>query len=208
MHGLSWSGIENVPAAGPAILAANHQSFYDPILISLGVDRRVIYLAWEYYYNMPVLGSLIRAFEAVPVNVEAPAPTAIPKMLQALKQGRLCAIFPEAARTTDGLIAEPHQGVAVLALRSGAPLIPVTILGAYRAWPHGVPCPLPGPISLYYGPPIFIDRFRASHAGPERALRAKITRELMLRIADGFAVLGRPDLTSACRERLASFFPA
>jgi len=209
MNALRWQGAENVPGTGPAILAANHQSFLDPVLIGTAVNRRIVYLAWEYYYRLPVVGALMRMYDTIPVDLDAPTPAVLPRMLGALREGRLCGIFPEARRTPDGLIGEPMQGAATLALRSGAPLIPVTIMGAYRAWPRGRPLPGPAPISLYFGQAVPVERICAEHRGSPRELRAAVTRELMLRIADGFAELGRPDLARASRQRLLlSFHPS
>jgi 1-acyl-sn-glycerol-3-phosphate acyltransferase len=206
MNALRWQGVENVPPTGPAILAANHQSFLDPVLMGIAVNRRVVFLGWEHYYRWPVLGALMRMYDTIPVDPDKPTPEAMARMLRALREGRLCGIFPEAGRTPDGLIAKPMQGVAVLALRSGAPLIPVTIMGAYRAWPKGRPLPAPAPISLHFGPPVPVEGIRREHAGSARQLRAKVTRELMLRVADGFESLGRAALARASRRRLLSFF--
>ena len=61
-HRVKWYGAEHVPTSGPAIIAANHQSFYDPVIVSMAVPRRVMYLAWERYVRFPVLGFLMRRF--------------------------------------------------------------------------------------------------------------------------------------------------
>jgi len=198
MHRLRWHGVENVPRAGPAILAANHQSFLDPVLVGYAAGRPVVFMGWDYYYRWPVLGRLMRLYQTVPVDLDAPGPSALERMVRALQQGKLCGIFPEAGRTPDGLLTEPKPGAAALALRTGAPLVPVTIHGAFRAWPKGQPLPAPAPISLCFGRPIRPE----PTARPDRSERRRLTLELMERIADGFARLGRPDLAAASRRRL------
>jgi 1-acyl-sn-glycerol-3-phosphate acyltransferase len=202
MHRFRWHGAENVPRSGPAILAANHQSWYDPVLIGLAAGRRVTFLGSDYFYNMPVLGTLMRLAGTVPVDPDEPEPTALARMIRALEEGRLCGIFPEGGRTHDGLFERPKGGAATLALRTGAPLIPVTICGAHHAWGRGHPLPRPTPISLCFGAPLRVHRHSDGTRANLHERRRELTFELMSKMADGFERLGRPDLASACYERL------
>jgi 1-acyl-sn-glycerol-3-phosphate acyltransferase len=198
-HGFRWFRAENVPRSGPAIVVANHQSYYDPVLITLAANRHVVYLAWEYLYNKPILGDLMRFYGAIPVDPDRPSPAALARMLAALRSGEVCGIFPEGGRTADGLIAEPRPGAALLALKSGAPVVPVTVCGADRVWPVDSLLPVPGPVRLCFGRPLHVT---GSAGRPERRELVRFTYEAMLRVADGFAVLGRPGLARRCRERL------
>jgi len=109
-HGFTWSGAENVPAGGPVIFAANHQSFYDPFLIGLPLRRPVAFLAWDYYCKKPLLGDAMKALGAVPVDVDAPAPRAIAHLLRVLERGGQCCVFPEGKRSRDGGLLEPMPG--------------------------------------------------------------------------------------------------
>ncbi len=204
MHRLRWYGTENVPRTGPAVLAANHQSYYDPVLISFAAHRRVTFLGWDFFCKMPVLGTFMRLVGTIPVDLDAPEPGAIARMIRTLDQGGLCGIFPEGGRSADGLIAEPKPGVATLALRSGAPVVPVTVHGAHRAWPRGRALPVPAPISIYFGPPLHVEPWSGRRDEAYQEHRRQITYDIMLRIADGFARLGRPDLTHACRRKLTA----
>jgi len=206
MHRFRWYGAENIPRSGPAILAANHQSWYDPVLIGVAASRRVVFLGWDYFCNMPVLGTLMRLAGTIPVDLDEPEPTALARMARVLEQGRLCGIFPEGGRTQDGLFERPKEGAATLALRTGAPLIPVTICGAYRAWGRGRALPQPTPIALRFGAPLHVHRDADGTRADLHERRREVTFELMLRIADGFEELGRPDLARACREKLRSLY--
>lgn len=202
LHGYRWYGVENVPRRGPAILAANHQSFLDPILIGLAAGRRIVFMGWQYYYNWPVLGPLMRLQDTIPVDIDTPGPSTIGRLLRVLEQGRLCGIFPEGGRTFDGLLGEPKAGVAALALRSGAPVIPVTISGAFRAWPRGQFYPVPARISAYFGAPFRVDRADNPRGTTDRERRREVAFDLMRRIADGFRKLGRPDVARASLLKL------
>lgn len=206
-HALRWRGAENVPRAGPAILAANHQSFLDPVALSVASPRRVIFLAWDYYYERPLLGCVMRPFEPIPVDVDAPEHRALRAMLGALKRGRLCGIFPEGGRTRDGAIGPCRQGVAALALRTGAPIVPATICGAFEAWPFGQALPAPRPIAVRFGRPV--DPRSAGclrGAATPRQRRRALTLEVMVRVADGFRRLGRPDLARRSEAALRTAF--
>ncbi len=205
-HGLRWRGTQNVPPAGPAILAANHQSFLDPVILSVASPRRVVFLAWDYYYNRPLLGRLMRLFEPVPVDVDAPEHGALTGMLGALEQGRLCGVFPEGGRTADGAIGPCREGVAALVLRSGAPVVPVSVCGAFEAWPVGQALPLPAPISVLFGRPLDPRSARCVlEAATPRERRRALTREVMMRVAGGLRRLGRPDLAARSEARLRRF---
>ncbi len=196
MHRLRWFGRENIPD-GPALLAANHQSFYDPVALGVAVDRILIYMATTIYYRMPVVGWLMGLFGAVPVKEGWADPGSLSAMLAALEKGYLCGIFPEGRRSPDGALTRPHEGAATLALRAGVPLVPVTIAGAHEAWPIGQTLPRPARICVYIGRPLRVE------GESTRSRRREITRRLMLRIADGFERLARPDLAERSRERLA-----
>lgn len=200
-HRLRWSGREKIPTHGPAVLAANHQSFYDPVMIGMLAPRHVMWLAWEYYYRMPVVGALMRLFGPVPVDVDAPAPTSLTSLLHALKRGDLVGIFPEGGRTPDGLPRRPRRGAAVLALRSGAPVVPITIAGAHAAWPVGRTLPRARPIAIHFGRPFRADA--VCRQGQEDARRRAVTYHLMHRVADGFSELDHPRLARDWHARLA-----
>jgi len=195
-HQLRWSGAQNLPADGPAILAANHQSFFDPVAIGLAAGRRTIYMGAELYYNTPVVGWFMQLFDTVPVSEKSPAPSSISRLLRALEAGCLIGIFPEGGRTPDETITEPREGVAVLALRTELPVVPVTISGAWRAWPMGRLLPRPAPVRLHFGPPM---RFTGEST---RRRRRQVTLTVMLAVADGFRKLDRPDLALASERRL------
>ncbi len=195
-HRLCWSGTEELPPRGPAILAANHQSYFDPVAIGLAARRRINYLALEAYYRAPVLGRCMRLFDTVPVSEHEPSPGALGRMLAALEAGGFVGIFPEGGRTPDGLITKPREGVAVLALRTRAPVVPVTISGAWAAWPKGRMLPRPAPIALHFGRPM---RF-GGRSTQQR--RREVTYRVMLAVAEGFRRLGRPELAARSEQRL------
>jgi len=207
-HRFRWLGREYVPRNGPVIFAANHQSFYDPVLLSLAAGRRVTYLAMEHYFGYPLLGRLMRFYGAVSVRAENPGPSAYGRMIRALRDGRACGIFPEGGRSGDGLPCRPSPGIGAMALRTGAPVVPVTIWGAHRAWPPGRALPGPGSIRLLFQRPIRADHCTGPDSGGGRLARHEVTGEVMHRIADGLDQLGFPGRAKAARERLEGYgFP-
>ncbi|MBN2218299.1 MAG: 1-acyl-sn-glycerol-3-phosphate acyltransferase [Pirellulales bacterium] len=147
-------GIENIPAEGPVLLAPNHQSHFDPPLVGCCCPRRVSYVARASLFDFAPFGALIRSFGAFPIDREGRGFAGIKETLRRLKRGEMVLIFPEGARTPDGLIAPFHGGVRTLALRSGATIVPVAIEGAYQAWPRWRSFPRLGTIHVRFGKPI------------------------------------------------------
>ncbi len=174
-------GEEKIPAKGPAVIAANHPSYLDPILLSLQVTRPIYFMAWDALFRVPLLGSVIRLFGAFPVDVRPGQGRAAFAMAKGLiGAGELVAFFPEGKRSRAGWM-EPHlrEGVARLALETGAPLFPATITGAFRAWPYFSPLPRPARVFVRYHDPIDPGPYRAM--GEEEGIAALLT-ELRRRI--------------------------
>lgn len=151
---IEFHGAERVPREGPVILAPNHASYADPILVSIPVARRLRYMAWDKMFAVPVLGWLMRAFGAFPVNIEAGDRGALRRSLEHLRAGGALMIFPEGSRTRDGRPMTFKPGVVRLALDTGAPIVPVTIIGAFQAYSPHQTFPRPGKLKLYYHEPI------------------------------------------------------
>ncbi len=204
-HRFCWRGEEHIPRSGPVIFAANHQSFYDPVLLSLAAGRRVTYLAMQHYFGYPLLGWLMGFYGAVAVRADSPGPSAYGRMVRALRDGRACGIFPEGGRSPDGLPCHPSPGVGALALRTGAPVVPVTICGAHRAWPPGQALPRPGPICLLFQRPLGAEDCTEPDSVSERRARREVTGKVMHRIADGLEALDHPARAHAARERLEGY---
>ena len=205
MHRFRWEGKEHVPRTGPVIFAANHQSYYDPVLLSLAAGRRVTYLALEQYFGYSVLGRLMRFYGAVPVKADSPGPSAYGRMVRALRSGRACGIFPEGGRSPDGLPARPSPGLGAMALRTRVPVVPVTICGAHRAWPPGQLLPRPGALRLLFQRPMLASDCVDDASTGRGEARRQVTGAVMLRVADGFRKLGHPGLARRARTRLEEY---
>lgn len=131
-------GEDSIPAQGPAVVAANHPSYLDPLLLSLQVPRPIHFMAWDALFRVPLLGAVMRLFGAIPVDVRpGQGRDAYGRARALLGAGEVVGIFPEGRRSRSGWM-EPalREGAARLALETGAPLVPATIVGAFRAWPH------------------------------------------------------------------------
>jgi len=124
---------ENVPAEGPVLVCSNHISNWDPIVVGSGFTHRMVhFLAKESLFKIPVIGWIVRDFGAFPIKRGSGDRGAIRAALQILSEGRAMGIFPEGTRSKTGQLGEPQSGAAVFALRSGAAVVPVAIIGPYK----------------------------------------------------------------------------
>jgi 1-acyl-sn-glycerol-3-phosphate acyltransferase len=182
-------GRDNLPARGPVILASNHLSFIDSIVIPLLTPRPVVFLAKaEYFDGRGVKGwltrSLFTAIGAVPVRRGAhrSALASLDSALEVLAAGRIFAIYPEGTRSTDGRLHKGRTGVAWLAMTSRAPVLPVALAGTEHIQPVGRRWPRVRPVTLRFGAPLaFADRH--DQAGSGRA-RREVTDEIMRAIGE------------------------
>ena len=147
-------GLKNIPLTGPVILASNHQSFMDPVLVGLPISRDVNFMARASLFRNPLFGPMIRQMRAFPVERGSADITAMREALKRLGRGRPLVVFPEGTRTRDGSIRPLELGLAVLAARSKAPVVPVVIEGAYECWPRHRKLPRPGKVTVVFGKPL------------------------------------------------------
>lgn len=130
--GTAWRmrvyGGENLPKDGPLIIACNHVSYFDPPVLGAASPRRISYMAKEELFEVPVLGPLIAAVGAYPVDREGSATSAIKRSVEVLRQGGCIGIFPEGGRNVAGN-AEARGGVALLASLGKAPVVPARLVG-------------------------------------------------------------------------------
>jgi len=125
-------GTGNVPADGPLIVACNHRSYLDPPMLGTYCPRRLAYMAKAELFTIPVLGAAIRAVGAYPVDREGSSTAAIKRSLEVLRAGGAIGIFPEGTRNLDGTV-QAHEGVALLASLSKAPVVPAALVGTADA---------------------------------------------------------------------------
>lgn len=155
LHRVRWRGVERVPADGPVILAANHQSYYDPLFVAAPVPRVVHYMAWDRIFSVPVLGRLAVFLGAFPVDTERADRRSLRAAREVLGRGDVLGIFPEAGRgDAGGHLVKMKPGAARLSLATGAPVVPVSLWGAFRAWSRHRRWPMPGRIRVVYHPPV------------------------------------------------------
>ncbi len=183
------SGLEHLPPTGPVLLASNHLSFVDSVVIPVVVPRRVAFLAKsDYFEGAGLRGSLQRAWFTglgmLPVDRDD-ARSAIASLdiaLDVLSRGEAFGIYPEGTRSRDGRLYRGRTGVAHLALTAGAPVVPVGLVGTEKLQPVGTRLPRVVPITVRFGAPIEVaGRFEGMPLG--RA-RRELTDEIMSAIAE------------------------
>lgn len=134
---------ERVPLNGQVILAANHASFLDPPLVGTALPRPINYLARKSLFRFPVLGSVLRYWDAVPVDRDGGGGSGFKEILDRLNRGGAIILFPEGTRSPDGNFLPARSGIGLAVIKSDAPVIPVRIFGSHLAYgrPHRFPRP-------------------------------------------------------------------
>ncbi|HET8757729.1 MAG TPA: lysophospholipid acyltransferase family protein [Solirubrobacteraceae bacterium] len=149
---LRVSGAEHLPAAGPAIVAANHKSLLDPFFLGLTTHRDMRFMAKSELFRRP-FGRLLAGLGAFPVRRGAADADALATARAILEQGGVLIMFPEGTRVDEpDALGSPHHGAGRLAVETGAPLVPAAILGTSRLWLG--PIPKPRRIDVAYLPPV------------------------------------------------------
>lgn len=153
---IEFEGVERVPKSGAMIVAPNHVSYLDPLWVSIPINRPLRYMTWDRMTRLPLLGPLMLAYGSFPVSLERGDRAALKASLEQLRHGGGLMIFPEGARTKSGRLEEFKPGVIRLALDTGAAIVPVTIIGGYRAFsPHHY-FPRPFKVRIVYHEPIHL----------------------------------------------------
>ena len=150
-------GIENIPADGGLVIASNHTSYLDPVLLgSANTIRRVYFMAKEELFKVPLFGRLILSLGAMPIRRGGVDRNIFRTFGDMLKVQKLAlVVFPEGTRSRDGKLGPARRGVGALCLAAGVPVVPAHIRGSFDVWPRFRRFPrLRGEIEVRFGSPI------------------------------------------------------
>ena len=179
------SGLENFPKKGGFIIAANHGSSFDTVVIpSLFIKMRkpkVHYVAKKELFEGWFARQFFLGAGCIPVDRKKPGKAAMKHVLAALKKGEIIGMFPEGTRTRDGKLREAKTGIARLALWSKAPVVPVGLDDPYKLWPKGRLLPKKGKFDFNIGKPINLEKYYKREES--KKLYREITTKIMKEIA-------------------------
>lgn len=191
------TGLENFPEDGPVIVASNHLAFLDSIIISALMPRRVAFLAKSEYVNTPgVRGKMMKlmfeAIDIIPVNRSdrKESMKALGKALEVLNEGRVFGIYPEGTRSRDGYLYRGKIGMAWLAHMTGAPVVPIGLIGTDKLQKPDSNMVYPKRFTVRVGKPLYFEKTGETMTGKQR-------KETTTKIMDEIAALsgqGRKDV--------------
>lgn len=172
---------ERIIESGGAILAMNHESYLDPPLAGISCRRELHFLARKTLLQWPVLGPILPKLNVIPVDQDRADMSALKSIIKLVRAGHATIIFPEGSRTLDGCLQPAQPGLGLVIAKTLAPVVPMRIFGAYRAFPRGGKPRLFTPITLVVGEPIHFTN--ADLVGEGRELYQRLSERVMERIA-------------------------
>ena len=176
-------GLENVPEEGGVILAANHQSFLDNLLLPLVIpDRKVVFLGKAEYFDKWYMKWFFKGAGMIPVRRGggSASEAALAAGVDGLREGKLIGIFPEGTRSPDGRLYRGKTGVARLALEARVPVVPAGIVGTLKAMPYDRKIPRPAHVEIRFGKPLTFDTYQEMPT--DRFIYRAVTDEIMYEI--------------------------
>lgn len=175
-------GKPNVPRAGPCLVVANHTSYVDAIVLGSACPRRITFLITRPIYSMWRLRWFYYMMGSISVAPDVPDPGALKTALRTLHRGHVVGIFPEGQRMPDGVLGEGKAGAALIAARSGVPVVPTAIIGAHRVMPVGASFPRPRPVRVVFGEPLLFPQTQGRR--PSRQQLDAFADQIMRAIAE------------------------
>ncbi|MEE8105812.1 MAG: lysophospholipid acyltransferase family protein [Planctomycetota bacterium] len=167
------------PGPNGLIVAPNHLSWIDPLIIQIAVyPHRITFLMTELFFDRPVIGLYFRAIGARPIREDGPSVGALRASMQALRDGDVLCVFPEGSITPDGKPQKGQRGAARLARKTGATVIPAGIRGTLQVISRVHRRPRLHPVAVELGEPMLFDKT------PDRAGEVEFTEDLMARIGE------------------------
>ncbi len=145
---------ERLPETGGVILAANHQSYFDPPLVGICSRRPVHYLARKTLMEWPFFGPLFPDMNVIPVDRGGNDMSALKTVIKKIREGEGVVLFPEGTRSPDGNLQPAQAGVGLVIAKTLAPVVPMRIFGSYEAFPRGSKGVKFHPIRVVVGEPI------------------------------------------------------
>jgi len=174
-------GTEHIPAEGAVLIVANHSSVLDPPIVGGMCPRQLTFLAKAELFRVPGFGWLIRRLGAQPLRREGADPSALRMARRVLAEGKALLVFPEGTRGEEGFLREAKPGAALLAVQSGATVVPAYVRGTGRAWPRGRRLPRPVKVRVTFGAPL---RFQRATGAERKAQYEAASRQMMTAIAE------------------------
>ena len=182
ISGCKLEGLENLPKTGAVVTMANHVHVFDPLLLASawwGIKRPVRFMGKAEFFEKKFLGKIFRALGAFPVNRGEADIASLKTALGILKEEQVLGIFPEGTRGDGSALLRPQPGTVLLALRSGAPIVPMAIVGADKVLPQGKRFPRPAKVKIFIGEAI---RLPTAPKGLPRETMGEYSQLLMDRI--------------------------
>jgi 1-acyl-sn-glycerol-3-phosphate acyltransferase len=176
-------GRDHIPRQGPVILAANHRSFMDSIFLPFVLRRRMTFVAKAEYFDSWKTSWFFRALGQIPIRRDGGSASerALASATDVLEEGGVFGIYPEGTRTRDGYLHRGHTGVARLAMRTGAPIVPVGLIGTDEVQPTDAKLPrLFRRITIKFGEPIPAEHY--ARRGDDHLVLRQVTDEVMFEI--------------------------
>ncbi|MBV6458703.1 MAG: hypothetical protein HONBIEJF_01839 [Fimbriimonadaceae bacterium] len=187
--GMRTTGRENVPPDGPLIVAPVHFSNLDPPVVACAVVREISFMAKEELFKVPILGPWIRSLRAFPLKRGGQDMEALRKAISLLEEGKALLVFPEGTRGDGVNLGKLNTGIAVMAKRTGAKVLPIGIAGTHGMLPRGSKWPKRGRIRVVIDRPIHYEEIAAGL--PDKEGRAKFMAHLAERLIECTAAAGQ-----------------
>ena len=174
--GFKIHGRSNVPRSGGVILAVNHQSYLDPVVVGCGLIRPVHFMGKTGLFR-GLLGVLVRRLNSFPVERGSADRRAVKEFVRRVRAGYPVMVFPEGTRSRDGRLGRIMPGVGGIAVRAGAPVVPTYIDGSFDAWSRHRKLPRRARVSITFGRPI---RVEPKAGETKRAQQQRVRTEIRL----------------------------
>jgi len=170
-------GAENVPRRKPFIVCSNHIGWIDPVVVGVAIPGRyrVHFMAKKELFSNFLVAFILRSLGAFPLNRQDADYAAIRKAYQLLQRGQVLGLFPEGSRSKTGKLQKAYNGTALIAVRSGMPLLPVAIVGPYRLFK---------PLHVHIGPPFVLPPLVYDRRDDKKAQLEKMSAHVMEHIAN------------------------